>query len=183
MSWKQAALPLTGVLVAIAVLAFSYERFVGTVTPLDERAKATAIPVGQQLTYLMSRPILPDHPLYVLKMLRDHLALMTSPPAEVIPLRLTFANSRLTAAQLLLSRGERMQALTTLTKAEKYIFSAADLYAQLSPSQKQQVTPALVSTIQLHKQQILLLKPKFTDAQKATIDMLNAQLDVVLGRI
>lgn len=70
--------------------------------------------------------LLPDHPLYLLKALRDRILLFFAPDEiRKSQLNLLFADKRLAMGQLLWEKGNSTAAITTFTKAEKYLLSTA----------------------------------------------------------
>lgn len=66
--------------------------------------------------------ILPGHPLYKLKMVRDRiLSLFISDPVKKAEYNLHMADKRLNAALFLLDKGKTKLAESTISKAEKYL--------------------------------------------------------------
>lgn len=72
--------------------------------------------------------ILPDHPLWFLKALRDKVwLLITTNPSRKAELKLLFADKRVVSAKILFERGKPELGVSTLTKAEKYLEEASNL--------------------------------------------------------
>lgn len=94
----------------------------GEATESGERKEA-----GGADYYLPYPGILPDHPLYWLKMMRDRIwLLLTTDPLKKAEVLLLFADKRIGAAEVLI-RGNKVDlGLTTATKAEKYLERAID---------------------------------------------------------
>ncbi len=66
--------------------------------------------------------ILPDHPLWFIKALRDRLwILATTSNSKKAELYLLFSDKRLESARILFEKGKADLAFSTLTKAEKYL--------------------------------------------------------------
>ncbi len=87
--------------------------------------KAEDVEVDYELPY--PGRILPDHPLWPLKALRDRLWLMVvTNPTKKAEIKLLFADKRVTAARILFERDKSELGLSTLTKAEKYLEEAFD---------------------------------------------------------
>ncbi len=128
---------------------------------------------------MFTPPILPDHPLYLFGMLSDRIDLLFASREQQFALCLKYANIRLITAQALLRRGRTMLALTTATKAEKYILLAAQGIQYLPNEKKEEAKRKLAETISLHKEQLMTMKPFFSDAQKATIDSLIEQVLII----
>lgn len=72
--------------------------------------------------------ILPDHPLWFLKALRDRVwLLITTNPSRKAELKLLFADKRVASAKILFEREKPAIGVSTLTKAEKYLEEACNL--------------------------------------------------------
>lgn len=75
--------------------------------------------------------ILPDHPLYFLKMIRDQLNLFfTRDYQKKATVYLLYSDKRVAASVLLLEKGKEKLALDTLAKGEKYFFKIPFLIEQ-----------------------------------------------------
>jgi hypothetical protein len=73
--------------------------------------------------YFLAYPgLLPDHPLYSLKMVRDRIWLwLTNNPLKKAELLLLFADKRLGAAKALIEGNKVELGISTMTKGEKYL--------------------------------------------------------------
>lgn len=70
--------------------------------------------------------LLPDHPLYLIKALRDRILLfVTHDRLKKVQLNLLFGDKRLVMGQLLWEKGSLDLSSSTFTKAEKYLLSAS----------------------------------------------------------
>jgi len=70
--------------------------------------------------------VLPDHPLWPIKVIRDRLWLfVTTNPTRKIELNILFADKRLVSAEMLFEKDKPDIAYSTLTKAEKYLENAS----------------------------------------------------------
>lgn len=81
-----------------------------------------------EINYFLAFPgrVLPDNPFWPLKSLRDKFWLsITTDPMRRAELKLLFADKRLGSSQILFERGRVDDALSTLTKAEKYLEEAS----------------------------------------------------------
>jgi len=83
-------------------------------------------PVNTEVDYYLAYPgILPDQPLYMLKMVRDRVKLwLTRNPADKAGLMLLYADKRVGAALVLAQGGKSSLAVETAQKAEKYLQAA-----------------------------------------------------------
>ena len=82
----------------------------------------------EKVNYYLPYPgILPDHPIYFLKMIRDRIELfLTTHPLKRAEKLLHYADKRIGAAKALIEGHKTDLGVTTLTKAEKYLERAVD---------------------------------------------------------
>src|SRR3989344_3654978 len=112
--------------------------------------------LAQSVDYYLPYPgILPDHPLYWLKMVRDRvgLVLTTAETAKAEKL-LLYADKRLGAAWALIDGNKVPLGVSTLTKAEKYLEQAAQVRDSFTDKAK------LDKAIQKHLEVLPLLQDK-----------------------
>lgn len=165
---------LFGLLAASLVIFISLWRL--NLSLLGDTTDGVQASAGERIRQLVTLPILPDHPLYIIGMISDRVDLWLATPEERFALKLEYADTRLTTSQHLLQRKRRGMALTTLTKAEKYIISAAEEIPILPKELQESARASLLSTIQIHDSMIRAIKPAFSDPQQATIDRLLEQI-------
>lgn len=121
--------------------------------------------------------VLPDHTLYPVLMALDRLQLETSSPTERIYLQLDYANRRLYYTQELLASNDTEKqaiALTTLTKAEKYLIQAVkelESLEEVDESLEQHVT----KTLEFHYKELDKLIHRFPDYQRSPLDQLREE--------
>lgn len=97
--------------------------------------------------------ILPNHPLYFVKMIRDKAILsLTRNPQKKTHLFLQYADKRLTAGQILIYQEEYDLGVSTITKAEKYL-QKAGLFAfeNLDQSQNQDIFTLVTQKYLTHR--------------------------------
>jgi len=84
--------------------------------------------VEEKVEYVLPYPgILPDHPLYRLKMLRDRIwGFLIRDPLKKSQWCLLMADKRVWASQMLADKGKFDLAITTASKAEKYLEQAIE---------------------------------------------------------
>lgn len=88
---------------------------------------ASAMPILEVDYYLAYPGILPDHPLYWLKMIRDKISLsLTSGEPEKTDKLFLYADKRIGAAAVLVKGGKQDLGVSTATKAEKYFSQAVE---------------------------------------------------------
>jgi hypothetical protein len=81
------------------------------------------------INYTLAYPgrILPDHPLWPIKALRDRVwLLITTNPSRKAELKLLFADKRIGMSKILFEKEKSGEAFSTLTKAEKYLEEACN---------------------------------------------------------
>lgn len=121
--------------------------------------------------------ILPGHPLYSLKMIRDKVWLMvTSDSLKKAELLLHFADKRLITGKILIEKGQSELGVTTLEKAEKYLEQAL-AQEKIANSRKRKTADFLGSLIlstQKHEEVLFEMKTKAGDSFQKEIDDLLA---------
>lgn len=115
--------------------------------------------------YLPYPGILPDHPLYFLKMIRDRIWLiLTTNPLKKAEVLLLFADKRIGAAAVLVEGNKVNLGLTTATKAEKYLERALEMEKKARDSGKD--TRAFLEKLQQatskHEELLLAMEKKAT---------------------
>lgn len=143
----------------------------------------------RQRRFYVQKEILPDHSLYPLLMIYDRIRLELADQEHRIPLYLAYAQRRSFYAQRLLAKGESTLALTTYSKAIKYLdqallSSAEQLAVAGGPSKKQQELAFLA--IESSGQTLTAIaeqQPYFTDAQRGILDVLIAESTVLRNQI
>ncbi len=87
-------------------------------------AKAT-----EKIAYELPYPgILPDHPLYIIKIARDRvIEYTTRDPVKKARLYLLLSDKRVAMAQSLVQKGKIKPAISTLSKGEKYFLKISNL--------------------------------------------------------
>lgn len=95
---------------------------------------------AEDVAYELPYPgILPDHPLYPIKIVRDRIVeFATRDYMKKAQLYVNYADKRIAMAQALAKKGKTRQAVSTLSKAEKYALKIPPL---LETSKKQGVSP------------------------------------------
>jgi hypothetical protein len=91
-----------------------------------EASDSATIAQNKVIDYPLPYPgILPDHPLYWLKMLRDRVNLsLTRNNLSRFDLQLLYADKRLASGLALITKGQDQLGVTTITKGEKYLVEA-----------------------------------------------------------
>jgi len=123
--------------------------------------------------YLPYPGILPDHPLYWLKMIRDRVRLWSTRDVEAKYERLLlYADKRIGAAKVLIEGGQADLGITTATKAEKYLEQAVGQLEKVKKAGK--AYPERVENLQKaiakHEEVLRTVKEQVPDQAKPTLD-------------
>lgn len=124
------------------------------------------------LTWYWSKEILPDHLLYPSLMLVDRIALMNSKtPEGRVYMQVNYAFRRAQASVALVQKNKPELALTTMTKAQKYLNQAAAeaLVNNLAATDKRVV----IKAIEYHNTQLAQLLPSFTTYDQGVLNQLR----------
>ena len=128
-----------------------------------------------------SQAILPDHLFYKAFMVVDRIQLETAPEHERIFMQVEYAHRRLGYAQELLEKQEAELAITTLTKGEQYLHHAVTEASELQVSTS--VSERLKKAVSFHSKKLQEIKgnPLLTDADRAVIDQILEEHQVLIG--
>ncbi len=180
--WLKLGAYVGGVVLIIFVLTLSITRQALYSPTIEEQQARAKISVGERMTELRTWPPLPDHPLYPLRMIQDRVRLLLSRPPQSTELQLSYADRRIDAAKILISRKRYTLALTTLTKAAKYSITAADSAEQVNLHQSTTFHASVGKKLRDQSDEMVRLKPFFSDAQRSVIDRLLAEIAVKATR-
>ncbi len=121
--------------------------------------------------YLPYPGILPDHPMYWLKMVRDRVQLwLTTSSTSKVSKQLLYADKRLGAGFSLIEGNKISLGVTTLTKAEKYLEQAVNLAKGLNDDQVDKTK--LAKAVLKHKEVLGMVKEKVGDEQGQVLNEL-----------
>jgi len=145
----------------------------------------------EKIVYTLPYPgILPDHPLYFIKVIRDKLMdLVTRDYIKKANLYLLFSDKRVNMALYLAKKGKNKLAINTFSKAEKYFLNIPDL---LMTSKKQGVgsSSELIETVRVsnakHRElanELLKTTPSTQIKAMEEILKLNQEIKIQLGKL
>lgn len=126
----------------------------------------------KKVNYHLAYPgILPDSPLYWLKMIRDKILLsLTRKPKAKFSRLLLYADKRIGAAEILVKSKKIQLGITTATKAEKYLEKAVNQFKKLDSKEKNQLrSQQLLPAILKHKEILNQLEKIVPDQTKPII--------------
>ena len=144
----------------------------------EEASEASS---SQEIEYTLPFPgILPDHPLYFLKLFRDKvLDFLVQDPIKRIELDLLMADKRLNMGSFLMEKGKPVLAEATVFKGEKYFLKITE-ELQVVKGQNRGMDQSLLSKIKeaslKHEEIILELLERAPDEQKVG---LNNSLELI----
>jgi hypothetical protein len=130
MFWRVAVI-LSSISVAIFVLTVSVLKAASVNYSFSSSMNSPQQVLGEtaeEIDYELPYPgrILPDHPLWPLKVLRDKIWLvLTTDHSRKAEISLLFADKRLVSSRILFEKGKSELAFSTFTKAEKYLEQAS----------------------------------------------------------
>ena len=160
--------------VLVSARKVSQSQVLGESEVVEEESMAVAESEDEKgVDYYLPYPgILPDHPLYWLKMIRDRVILwLTHDPVAKFDRLLLYADKRLGAAEVLIKGGKKELGVTTATKGEKYLERAVTQFKQLKNQKK--VTPELIDRLKRatlkHKEVLEGVLEKVPDQAKPVI--------------
>lgn len=147
----------------------------------QEETETSEASPSPKIEYVLPYPgILPDHPLYFLKVLRDRiLDLLINDPLKRIEFNLLMADKRLNMGVFLIEKGKSSLAESTVSKGEKYFLKAIE-EKNKAEDQSREVNQDLPNKIKeaalKHEEIILELLEKVPDEQKVGF---NSSLEIV----
>lgn len=133
--------------------------------------------VSTNKEFYLGQTILPDHVAYPVLMAVDRAKLEMASDSERVYTEIEYARRRFEYAQALLDKGDVPLALTTLTKAEKYLIQAAHTAFELPNGDNQRLYA--LKSLYYYDQKLEEVKPAFTDADRAQIDQLQQEIQAL----
>lgn len=133
----------------------------------------TTTPVKHQKELYFNSTMLPDHALYPMAMMRDRVILEAAQPDERIELRVQYARQRIAAAAALLDKGKPALALSTATKAQKYLLTAALEAQQLELDAAD--SQAVRAVLQQETASLEALVPQFPESDRGVLQKLISE--------
>lgn len=180
--WLRVGAYIVGLCLIFFVLFISIIRQALYAPTLTEQQLRANISITQRFSELQQWPPTPDHPVYPLLMARDRVRLLLAPLERRVILKIEYANHRLALSKTLKDRSRYTLAITTITKAEKYLLSANEDLTHVSAPELASQRALLMQTIDTHAREITAMKPAFSDEQKAILDRLLMETAIVYER-
>jgi hypothetical protein len=127
---------------------------------------------------LQNPGVLPSHPLYALKMVNDRLVLLfTTNPEKHARLLYSYSNTRMSAANELIKRGEADLAVTTAVKGQAYMWQALNNSQHIPDSFQPEWYDSIKHALLKHEEIIEKIRFVTTGAQRDQADRLWHQLE------
>ncbi len=162
------------VLISAARIAQPSSLAFATNYEVNQASSSAAISGDEKIDYSLPYPgILPDHPLYWIKMVRDRIRLLlTRDPRSRYDLMILYADKRLGAGQALILGNQPKLGVSTITKAEKYLFQAVSEFAALNQNEGDQPERVnqLIKILLKHQEIIKPLIDRVPDEDKKALE-------------
>lgn len=149
----------------------------------------TSTVFAQKIEYVLPYPgILPDHPLYTLKLVRDRiLDFLIVDPLRKAEFSVLQADKRLGMGVALVEKGNAALAEVTLSKGEKYLARAAGSLTSVASSGKEVPAYLLDRVIKAavkHEEILMKLTTRFTgkelDGLKSSMELLKKTIEDIV---
>lgn len=143
--------------------------------------QAQTITTETKVDYYLPYPgILPDHPLYWLKMVRDRVQLwLATDSLQRAEKLLLYADKRLGAGWALVEGNKPDLGITTITKAEKYLEQAVNLAQKLGEGEKEvKFKTKLAKAVKKHEEVLSLIKEKTEGGEGEEANQLLEEVEV-----
>lgn len=158
---------------------------------ISSYAQSVVFQKKEEVVYQLPYPgILPDHPLYLAKIIRDQIMIFfTRDSMKKAELYLLFSDKRVAMAEELVKKNKYQLAITTFSKGEKYFFKIISLLKQAKEqgvSATNEFKDQLKAANRKHQQLInffLLNTPKNLSSQNELLYQLNEEIRKELERL
>ena len=141
------------------------------------QVQSQSIGVSQREMYFKDE-VLPDHALYPLLMVKDRVLLETAQPEDRIHLRIEYAQRRMHYTKKLIAKGKFVTALSTATKAQKYLLTAA------LEAQEMELTEScmeeIVTSLRQQTEELKHVQAQYPDNGKRVLGALIAESEAFL---
>lgn len=163
------------ILFVTLALAFAFVILIISIIKISVPVSAQNNEAISGVNYPLPYPgILPDHPLYPIKMVRDRIWLfLTNDSVQKTKLLLHFADKRINSAKALLEKEKLDLAITTASKAEKYLEKTFDQLEKLKDeNQREQIRSTMSTTLLKHEEILEALKERVEPEKETLVESL-----------
>jgi len=137
--------------------------------------------VSERKFYIGER-ILPDHVFYPLLMIADKIILKVSTGNRKIYVKIRLADDRLYSAEMLLEKNQEGLALSTMTKSQKYLITAAQDFLG-SSTKSDLVRKDLLIALEDNMTELEKCQKEFKNIDASPISDLLIESSVLIGQI
>ena len=171
----------TRLLLSLCALGFGGLVLAVSLTSVPTAFSATGTNEASKRQLYWDTTVLPDHIAYPVLMAVDRAKLETSSELDQIYLQVEYGNRRIEYTQELLEKDNTPLALSTLTKALKYLNSAGQ--DTLTLQAPENTTHYVLKTLQYHQDTVESMKRSFPDADRVVLDQLKNDNQIIIGRL
>lgn len=164
------------IIVSVSALLFGIS-LVGISLVSASQVQSRGLDVAQKELYF-EEVLLPDHALYPAMMVKDRVMLEMAQPKTRVELRIQYAHSRMHAAELLYEKGKHELALSTATKAQKYLLMAVLEARSLEGDER--VLEVALDALRNQTAHLVALQHRFSGEQFGTLEELIQQSNAIL---
>jgi hypothetical protein len=132
--------------------------------------------------FYVGEKILPDHVFYPLLMVADKMILKTSFGERRIHVKIRLADDRLYSAKMLIEKGHEDLALSTITKSQKYLITAAQDFLN-SEEQSESVREEILSALENNFRELRSCRHDFNSIDTTPIGDLLVESKVLIEKI
>ncbi len=164
------------VIVSVAAILFGVS-LVGISLVAASQVQSQGNQASRREMYFKSE-VLPDHALYPLLMAKDRVLLEIAQPKDRIHLRITYATQRMHYARRLIAKEKYSTALSTATKAQKYLLTAALEARQLGLEES--CMEEITSSLRQQTDQLIQIQEYYSDDEQMVLQTLIAESESFL---
>ena len=154
----------------------------GTSLIIASQVQYDNFPKVSERKFYVGERILPDHVFYPFLMAADKIILSTSSGNRKIYVKIRLANDRLYSARMLLKKNQEELALSTMTKSQKYLITAAQDYLG-SDTQSDPARKDLLLALNMNKAELERCKGEFKTVETAPIEGLLVESNVLINQL
>lgn len=149
---------------------------------MSSQVKLHNSPRLSERKFYVGERILPDHVFYPLLMIADKIILNVSTGNRRIYVKIRLADDRLNSALILLEKNQESLALSTMTKSQKYLITAAQDFLS-SKNQSDSVRKDLLIALNENRAELEKRQQEFKNIDASPISDLLIESDALIGQI
>ncbi|MCB9813365.1 MAG: hypothetical protein H6772_03085 [Pseudomonadales bacterium] len=173
---KKTKLMMSGLALIIALFIFGVSLIMAS-----QIRSENSLRVSERKFYV-GKTILPDHVLYPILMVADRIILQSSFGNRKIYVQMRLADDRLYSSKVLINNDQEELALSTMTKAQKYLINAAQEFLN-SDNQQESVKKDLLRSLENNSRELKKCKDNFERVDTSPIESLLVELDALIIKL